>query len=293
MNPPHEPSTVVLPDGRTLAFGAWGEASGFPVVFMHGWPGSRLAGRLLAAQAAATGVRLIVPDRPGIGRSDPLPGRSLLAWGADTAALADALGLERFAVLGFSGGAPFALACAFRLRDRLAGVALSGGLGPLHTREGLSALPPHMRWLFPLARHVPGAAQVPARMISLAVRRAPGAMALQALAAASPPDRVLLARKAVFQALREEFAEAFRQGTGAVAHETRLFSRHWGFPLEALPPGIRLYHGAEDRFVPADVSRRLAAQLRSPRLEILPDTGHFWIADRAGRIFDDLLRSAG
>jgi pimeloyl-ACP methyl ester carboxylesterase len=285
--------TVRLPDGRQLAYGSWGDPGGSPVILMHGWPGSRLCGRLVASAAVAETVRLIVPDRPGMGRSDPRPGRSLLDWADDIAALADALGLGRFSLVGYSGGVPYALACAFRLPDRLTHVALVSGLGPLHTRQGLSALPLHLKTVFSLSRHLPGFALLPAGLISLGIRRVPEAVALQARWTAGGEDRRVLARKAVFESLREEYLEAFRQGVFPVADEVRITSRPWGFPLAGLPAGIHLYHGDADRFVPVAQTRALARALPSCRCRIVPGAGHFWLVDHFAQVLMDRQREGG
>jgi pimeloyl-ACP methyl ester carboxylesterase len=101
-----------LPDGRVLAYAEYGDSDGVPVVFHHGTPGSRLLATLLDAQASEAGIRVIAPDRPGFGRSDPDPDRRIEDWSRDVSALMDALSVRQFGVLGFSGGGPFALACA-------------------------------------------------------------------------------------------------------------------------------------------------------------------------------------
>src|SRR5215831_6622757 len=127
----HENSTVILADGRRIGYAEWGDADGRPLLYFHGWPGSRLEGRLGAEAARASGVRLVALDRPGMGLSDRLPRRRLIDWPSDVAAVADALGLRRFAVLGISGGGPYAVACARMLADRLIGVGVVSSLAPM------------------------------------------------------------------------------------------------------------------------------------------------------------------
>ena len=107
-----------LADGRRLAWSEFGTPTGPVLIYCHGTPSSRLEG-LVLHHAALGGVRVLVPDRPGFGRSDPQPGRSLTDWARDVAALADQLGIQRFAVSGISGGGPHALACAAHLGDRV------------------------------------------------------------------------------------------------------------------------------------------------------------------------------
>ncbi|MFO7549296.1 MAG: alpha/beta fold hydrolase [Acidimicrobiia bacterium] len=98
-------TTLRLRDGRSLGYLDIGEVAAPAVILFHGSPGSRLdAFYLPPDRLAATGARMLVPDRPGLGRSDPRPRRSFREGVADAAELADALGFERFAVIGVSGG---------------------------------------------------------------------------------------------------------------------------------------------------------------------------------------------
>ena len=114
---------ATLPDGRRLAYTEWGLPDGKPVLFFHGVPGSRLWCPDEEATSAA-GVRLIAPERPGSGRSDPLQGRTLADWPKDVEALADALEISSFGSSGVSAGGPYAAACASLIPGRLRGVAL-------------------------------------------------------------------------------------------------------------------------------------------------------------------------
>ncbi|WP_448628307.1 alpha/beta fold hydrolase [Geodermatophilus sp. URMC 64] len=146
MRPADEPreGTISLRDGRTLAYAEWGDPSGRPVLGCHGSPSSRLERHVEDVEDYRRwGVRLIVPDRPGFGRSDPQPGRRVLDWPADVRELLDDLGVDRFAVLSLSGGAAYALACAHEFGDRVHAVGVLGG-----------APPPDVPWPWP--RWVPG-----------------------------------------------------------------------------------------------------------------------------------------
>jgi len=115
-------SDLALADGRKLTCAEYGDRNGVPLFVFHGLPGSRLSWGLLPDPPFPPGVRVIAPDRPGYGGSDPHPGRSLLSWADDVAAVADTLELGRFGVLGISGGGPGALACASRMPERLIAV---------------------------------------------------------------------------------------------------------------------------------------------------------------------------
>jgi pimeloyl-ACP methyl ester carboxylesterase len=124
---------IALHDGRRLGYAEYGDPVGTPVLHFHGTPDSRLEGCLPGVDelAARLGVRLILPDRPGLGLSDYQPNRRILDWPQDVLQLADALHLERFAVLGLSGGGPYVSACAHQIPERLLRAGIISGVGPL------------------------------------------------------------------------------------------------------------------------------------------------------------------
>jgi pimeloyl-ACP methyl ester carboxylesterase len=145
---------ITLPDGRTLCYADLGDADGAPVLMMHGTPGYRLNWKALPEYPFLPGVRLIAPDRPGYGLSSPRPGATYADWPADVAALADALHLDRFAVLGGSGGGPPALACGWAMPERVERIALVSSVGP-PVHAVLRAVNRTNRTAYALARHVP------------------------------------------------------------------------------------------------------------------------------------------
>jgi pimeloyl-ACP methyl ester carboxylesterase len=126
-----EAAAIRLRDGRRLTYRVLGPRGGFPVVYMHGAIGSpRWHSPALEAAVVALGVRYVAVNRPGFGGSDPSPGRTVADCAADVEELADALGWERFSVIGVSAGAPFALACAWALPGRVAAAAAASPLAP-------------------------------------------------------------------------------------------------------------------------------------------------------------------
>ncbi len=147
---------VALPDDRLLAYAEFGDPDGRPVLFFHGTPGYRRNPWVADAKLRSAGVRLIAPDRPGVGRSTPKPRRRLLDWPDDVQHLADALGLERFAVVGFSNGGPHAAACAYKLGPRLSHTALVAPMPPLDQPGALGQLGAP-GWYYPLALRAPWA----------------------------------------------------------------------------------------------------------------------------------------
>jgi pimeloyl-ACP methyl ester carboxylesterase len=128
-----------LSGGRTLVFDEYGTTDGFPIVYMHGTPGSRKEWLLFGTDnmVGMARVRLIVPDRPGIGLSQIQPGRMITDWADDIRQLADHLRITRFSVLGISGGCSYALVCAASMPERVVSVGIVSGIGP-HNVPGLS-----------------------------------------------------------------------------------------------------------------------------------------------------------
>ena len=234
-----EHALVRLRDGRAL---------GVPILFFHGLPSCRLM-HPDAETSRVLGVRVVTIDRPGFGRSDPKPGRSLLAWADDVAELADALGLPRFAVVGPSGGGPFVAACACRLAPRITRAAILGGSGPLDAPGALAGITLERRLGYWLAGHAPA-------LLRLAIRwrgdpgRDPERFFASYTRHNPPADQALLARPAVRAMFLASYAEATRQGLEAFAWELQLVARPWGLRLEELrvPPAI--WHGADDTLTP-------------------------------------------
>src|SRR5210317_201332 len=122
--------TIILKDGRTLGFAEYGDLSGRVVFHFNGSGGSRLEHPADLSILTELGVRLITTDRPGHGLSDPQPKRNLLNWPDDISELADQLGLEKFYIIGHSAGGPYALACAYKLPDRIVACGIVSGLAP-------------------------------------------------------------------------------------------------------------------------------------------------------------------
>jgi len=183
-------------DGRTLAYAEYGSPAGQPIIYCHGVPSSRVEGDLIvnASTAAALGLRVIVPDRPGIGRSDYLPGRRIVDWPDDVLDLTNALGLERFAVLGSSGGAPYAAVCGARIPDRVRAVGLLGGMAPPDAPGVVASMSGPLRMMLLVARRAPPLLRGLYRLNLQAMRRG-GERASQRMAAWAPePDRTLLQR---------------------------------------------------------------------------------------------------
>lgn len=278
---------ITLADGRTLAYREYGRGEGAPLVYCHGFPGSRMEAGLAEDAAARRGIRLIAVDRPGFGDSDYQPGRRIVNWPADVLQLTQQLDLPRFGVLGVSGGAPYALACGAALPDRVTCVGVVCGIGPAGSmtwRRRLSL----QRAVLALSRRVPGAGRALCAAIGFAVRHAPP-LILRVLAS-SPPDRRVLADSGVRRALLRSMQEAFRTGARGPAHDLMLLTGPWGFRHEDVGVPVRLWHGELDAVVPASATRRQERLLSRGSAHYYADDGHYSVVlEHMGEIFDALI----
>ena len=281
MPPPYD--QLLLPDGRTLSYAITGDPSAPPAFYFHGWPASRLE----AAVVDGIKLRLIAIDRPGYGYSSPQPRRRLLDWPADVTALADHLGVERFYVVGVSGGAPYAVACA-HLLNRVAGTALISPLPPLTP----GAAPPdaalgqglrrlqwlglHPTWAYALMTCIRQGIRVglfdPRRVLK---------------GASTPADAACLsqARRA---GLIAAWAEGLRHGVAGAASDARIYASDWGFNLASMRAPVGIWHGSADIVVPPAT---LSAYADLPaRIRLLEGEGHYSLAlTRSGEILDALI----
>jgi pimeloyl-ACP methyl ester carboxylesterase len=272
---PQEDATVRLGDGRLLGYAVYGDPRGRPLFYFHGFPGSRFEAALAHTAAARLGIRLIAPDRPGFGLSTLKPRRSLLDWPADVAALADALGVTRFAVLGVSGGGPYALACASALPERLAATGLVAPLGPLEALPPGAAVTPLVQLVLANAARAPWLLGMFWSLAAAGIRLGAGTI-LRAIAARLPPaDRAALARNEVRQALVRSLRESARQGGAGGAREMHLYGSDWGVSWSAIRLPVRLWHGEADTVVPPAMGRYYAHALPHCEASFLPNEGHY------------------
>jgi pimeloyl-ACP methyl ester carboxylesterase len=265
---------VRLADGRRLAYDEAGDAAGRPLLFFHGLGSSRRVRHPDDGIAAGIGVRLLTLDRPGIGGSDPLPGRRLLDWPADVASFAAELGLDRFAVAGWSSGGPHALACAAALGPRISRVGLFSSAAPFQGPDSRSYLDPGWRRIRLLATYAPWLVRRFFERMAQRVHADPERVLEESIVEMPLPDRALLEQPELRAVVLQATVEAFAQGGTGVAADAIAVARPWGFALEELRTPVLLWHGEEDQTWPPAVGRHLAARL--PRCEpaVLPGQGH-------------------
>lgn len=238
-------------DGRRIAYAEWGDPQGIPVMYCHGFPGSRLEARLADAAAHAIGIRLIAADRPGFGGSTLLAGRRFADWPTDLAALADALAIPRFHLIGVSGGAPYAIASGLALADRVIRIALVCGLGEYSGPNPTSGMNRAAAAAINLQRRWPRLGQQAyLRLVGPVLGRFPDLVFKVIVGNATGADQAVLADTRVHRSIVASFAEAFRESAAGPAHEVDLITRPWDIDPASLQIPVRLWHGEADRTVP-------------------------------------------
>ena len=264
---------VRLPDGRFLGYAELGDPAGRPVLFFHGLGTTRVICPPDGV-AEALGVRLIAPDRPGIGLSDAQPGRRLLDWPGDVRALADELGLGRFAVVGWSGGGPYALACGYALADRVASIALVSAPAPLAGATDSAYLRRFDRNAARAAGRAPWLIRLAMWHWGRAQRRDPERFFDESVAAMCAADQAVLSEPALRGRMIANSEELYRQGGRGMYDEALVLARSWGFDLGRISVPVTIWHGARDTTVPSAMARHLAEAIPGAELRTYPDEGH-------------------
>lgn len=265
---------VRLADGRRLGYSEYGARNGQPIFFFHGFGTTRVICPPDDRPAVDLGLRLIAVDRPGIGLSDPQPGRRLLDWPTDVAELAKRLGIETFSVIGWSGGGPYALACAYALKDRVSAVGLISSPAPL---TGIS----ESGYLRRLDRNAVRAAGRAPWVIRLALwhwgrpqRRDATRFFERSVAEMCAADQAVLSEPDLRDRMIANSAELYRQGGRGMYDEGLVLARPWGFELSDIRVPVHVWHGALDETVPTAMAEYLAREIPNAQVNIHPDEGH-------------------
>ncbi len=281
-----------LDDGRRLEYAEFGDAKGVAVIYFHGCFGSCHQAALLHAQALEQGIRIIAPNRPGIGRSTPRMFVSMMEYVADIGALADKLALRSFAVMGASGGGGFALASAYALAGRACMVGVAGGLGPLAHGRNFRDLRWYRRHVIASCRSYPRLAALALAVVFYGCRQHPEWLYSRLKWASSliAPDPAM--RRLMEQVLRWDFREVFLQPGGAMGllNEVNLYFR-WGFRPRNFPAHIPVlsWHGREDSVVPLSIGQRTSRAFPTAT-PIIYTGGHLVFLTKLRDIFTTVKR---
>lgn len=274
---PTDHATVRLRDGRSIAYSVFGDPNGRPLLNCHGGLVCRLDIASAHDAALANGIRVVSPDRPGVGGSDRRPGRTMLDWADDVRELTDTIGIDRFATIGWSMGGQYALGLAYSLADRIDATIVVAGCPPLDDPTNFAALSRLDQRLSKLAGRHPARARVTFGAMRAMARWAPKRFTETSARDLGAVDGEVARRPAI--AYAPMVAEALRQPHGAV-DEYRVFTDPWGFDPSTITAPVHVWWGTDDRLVARPLVDSLVASLPTCRLTVVPDAGHFVAVDR-------------
>ncbi|MGB8403672.1 MAG: alpha/beta hydrolase [Mycobacterium sp.] len=267
---------IAVGEGRQIGFAEFGNPQGRAVFWLHGTPGAR---RQIPTEArsfaARKNIRLIGVDRPGIGSSTPFQYENVLGFTDDLRTIADTLGIDKFAVIGLSGGGPYTLATAAAMPDRVVMAAVLGGVAPLIGEDGISS---NLMELAKVVRPILEVADTPVRWVAGTLIKLIGPFgspALELYARISPEgDRKLLGRPEFKAMFLDDLLNGSRKQLAAPFADIVVFARDWGFLLEDIKVPVRWWHGDADHIVPFAHGEHAVARLADAEMYTLPGESH-------------------
>jgi pimeloyl-ACP methyl ester carboxylesterase len=282
---------IAVGDDRQIGFAEFGDPQGRAIFWLHGTPGARrqipMEARVYAEQRQ---IRLIGVDRPGIGSSTPYQYDTVFAFADDLRTIADTLGIDRFEVIGLSGGGPYTLACAAALPDRVVAAGVLGGVAPV---RGADAIGGGVSTLITAAAPVVQIAGAPLRLAAsglIRLMKPVAEPALYAYARMSPEaDRRLLVRPEFKAMFLDDLLNGSRKQLAAPFADVVVFSRDWGFRLDEVKVPVRWWHGDRDHIVPFEHGRHVVSRLPDAQLTHLPGESHLAGLGRAEEILDTMV----
>jgi pimeloyl-ACP methyl ester carboxylesterase len=282
---------VALPNGGAVGVLTHGDPDGYPLMFCHGTPGSRYWHDFTDEAGKQHGLQVVVAERPGYGLTPFDPAFTISRWPDVVGALADALGFERFAVVGYSGGSPYAIACAAQLPERVSALGLMAGVGPPDSPGADKGVNKSEAVMMDLAVRHPARARLAARALAFVTTKMPQLAFRTALREAGPADREMLLDEGPY-AMVPFMKAAFAQGPDGTVLDYRLLAQPWGIDLGAVRCATDVWQGDSDTFVPMHHAEDLAARIPGARLHRLPGVGHASIQRHIGSIFEGVAAEA-
>ena len=264
-----------LKDGRRLGFAEYGDRDGAPLILLHDLFGNRALRHPDDSILSRLGIRLIGVDRPGYGQSTRKPGRSLMDVAEDIMLLSRALGLERFSVLGFDAGGPYALACAYRFPELIKRCAVVASLPPMDNPIGFRAVHPFYARLFQLAHGKEGFFRMLLQgLFWLDAQRPPEQFMRDLAASLSPPDQEIMSNIKLLGARRDMWDENRGNGSECMADEMVSLVGSWGFHLQSIRVPVDIWWGEYDNFCAPIVGKRMANMIPNATLRMEAGAGH-------------------
>jgi pimeloyl-ACP methyl ester carboxylesterase len=274
-------------DGRDVSVYDYGAPDGAPVLTFHGVPSSGAGFAWADGSAKARGLRIMAPDRPGVGLSSRVDGWGVADYPPMVAALADTMGVGSFAVWGYSGGGPYAAACAASLADRVTRTAICAGMGDVGTFAVDDDFEKTDRQMLGYARTRPWLGRLIMGTVGRIARLSPKTAYRSFEKSLSPRDRQTVVRTGLEpDAVMAMFTQAFLRGAHGVMDDYRAVGRPWGIDLASIRSPVRIFHGDADTSVPLRHSEELSRRIPGSELIVWPGDGHVGAVRHVDQILD-------
>lgn len=281
---------IELKDGRKLAFAEYGDLNGTPVFHFNGSGGSRLehpSDKILQGLK----VRYISTDRPGHGNSSPQPKRELLDWPADVIQIADNLGIDKFHVLGWSAGGSHALACAYKLPERIISGAVVSGLAPADRPNPFEGYKGFLKLLMILGRKYPKLVYTFRRLAAKQINSASEKIGDKFVKLLPKVDQAPFDNAQIKEMFIADVKEGYKQGGDGPARDDIIINNNWNFDIREINTRFDIWQGDMDMNVPLNQGKYQANLLPNSRLHIMQGKGHMGLLDEWANILKKLIKA--
>lgn len=282
----YETRIFELGDGRRMAYSEYGDPTGIPLFYFHSLLGSRLEFSNFGPNIAdQNGFRVICPERPGYGLSDPMPDLTFQDWANDIEKLADHLELEQFSIAGYAMGPIFGCAVAFHLPERVKRLLIISSGVAAKTRQDFAQMNPLYRMSNKMARDFPQVFRIFTSLTRKSTLRNPERFFERLVAELPPHEASLINTQEFKQNIIEDLNQSWQQGSHQVSHEMELLMNPWDFRPEEIETPADIWHGTEDHHVSCIVGEKLANLMPNANFYAQPGHGHYMIYFKSSKIF--------
>ncbi len=283
---------IKLSDSRFLAYKEYGDRKGIPVIFCHSAKGSRFQVPPIDEYLIRNRIRLIAPDRPGFGLSDPQPGRTVSKWSDDLRELVDKLGIKKFYISGYSTGGMYALATAQKHPDRVKGVlVLSGGVNPTSNELFEGMLPVH-KMVFYLACNAPSIYQVFSKLMARGILHDPESYIRKMSTTLCDKDLETFAEPEIKKSYMKSSFECGRQGAAESMNDILFSVCKPDFDYKDIIVPTHIWHGELDQNLPLHLAQTLHSELPNSKLRVVHGHGHMMFYGVLGDALSALINES-
>jgi pimeloyl-ACP methyl ester carboxylesterase len=254
------------------------------IVYSHGFPASRHEAFVAHKTARDAGFTVVSIDRPGFGGSHWYPDRTIEDWADDVRLIVDRLEVQKFSLMGVSGGTPTAIAAAVKLADRVSSLTIVSGVAPMHLPEALHGMNVANRLFIRLGGVCRPVARWTIAGIATSWRVAPTIADLWFGALLPKSDREIVLRPDVGVIMARSLKEALKGGVRGVVTEYQLLLSKWEGLLKMVRVPSFIWHGDADNYVPLSMGKLLSREIPGCTFTVVPGGGHFMVVDKLPEI---------